>query len=200
MASGAQTMITLPRSITDDDDLTGGADTYVDSWHDEPVSPVTTPNTGPPAHFWKGELPFHACSAFNSQPTVLPAGITGDVVVTIVYGEPPAQPKAWWLGFEQMIAIAMDGTCQSDANLVVTVTCHNAQLQTMCTDPNIVEWSVQTLAQSAEATTHGGTLYSTRHTHNCSVDLYPACLSPTRLCGIQAKRCSAGVRDHDEAF
>lgn len=40
VASGAQTTITVPRSIADDD-LTDGADTYVDSWHDEPISPVT---------------------------------------------------------------------------------------------------------------------------------------------------------------
>ncbi len=41
VASGAQTTISLPRTITDDD-LTDGAETYVDSWHEEPMSPVTT--------------------------------------------------------------------------------------------------------------------------------------------------------------
>jgi hypothetical protein len=41
VASGAQTTIKVPRAIVDDD-LTDGADTYVDSWQDEPLSPVTT--------------------------------------------------------------------------------------------------------------------------------------------------------------
>lgn len=41
VASGAQTTIKLPRAIADDD-LTDGADTYVDSWQDEPLSPETT--------------------------------------------------------------------------------------------------------------------------------------------------------------
>ncbi len=41
VASGAQTTIKVPRAIVDDD-LTDGADTYVDSWQDEPLSPATT--------------------------------------------------------------------------------------------------------------------------------------------------------------
>ena len=41
VASGAQTTIKVPRAIVDDD-MTDGADTYVDSWQDEPLSPVTT--------------------------------------------------------------------------------------------------------------------------------------------------------------
>ena len=44
VASGAKTTVTIPRA-TADDDLTDGADTYVDSWTDEPVSPMTRVTT-----------------------------------------------------------------------------------------------------------------------------------------------------------
>lgn len=42
VASGAQTTIQLPRVQFPDDDTDGALHTYVDSWNDEPMTPVTT--------------------------------------------------------------------------------------------------------------------------------------------------------------
>lgn len=66
VASGAQTTIKLPRAIADDD-LTDGADTYVDSWQDEPLSPVTTVYGAAPPPPLARQQTFGRVSAFCSS-------------------------------------------------------------------------------------------------------------------------------------
>ncbi len=66
VASGAQTTIKLPRAIVDDD-LTDGADTYVDSWQDEPLSPVTTVYGAAPPPPLARQQTFGRVSAFCSS-------------------------------------------------------------------------------------------------------------------------------------